>query len=89
MLDELNKAVDLAIEYHTGIHPNHLNDALASLLSTLEKKINEVDLNSMMGMAQKLNGMGEEFNLENLVKAYINSDVHMNNLKEIAESKGE
>lgn len=89
LLDELNKAIDLDIEYRTGIHPNPLNEALANLMFTLEKKVNEIDLNSAMGMAQKLNDMGKDFNLENLVNAYMNSDIHKNNLEEIAETKGE
>ena len=87
LLEELNNAVDKAIEYHTGIHPNPLNDALASLLSALERKIEEVDLESTMSMAQKLAGMTDEFNLDNLVRAYMNSDTHKNNLVEIEEAK--
>lgn len=87
LLDELKKSVDLDIEYRTGIHPSHLSEAFASLLSTLEKKINEVDLNSMMGMASKLAGMTDEFTVDNLVKAYMNSDTHKDNLIEIEEFK--
>lgn len=87
LLEELNNAVDKAIEYRTGIHPNPLNDALASLLSALERKIEEVDLESTMSMAQKLAGMTDEFNLDNLVRAYMNSDTHKNNLVEIEEAK--
>lgn len=87
LFEELNEAVNKAIEYRTGIHPSPLNDALASLLSTLEKKVNEYDLGSMMGVAQKFMGMTEEFNLDNLVKAYMNSDTHKNNLVEIEEAK--
>lgn len=87
LLEELNKSVDKAIEFRTGIHPSPLNDALASLLSTLEKKVNEFDMGSMMGMAQKLTGMTDEFNLDNLVKAYMNSETHKNNLVEIEEAK--
>lgn len=86
-LEELNKAVDLNIEYLTGIHVNPLNDALTNLMNTLEKKINEVDLNSMMEMASKFSGMTEEFTPENVVKAYLGSDVHKKNIEEIAEVK--
>lgn len=87
LLDELNHAIDLNIQYLTGIHTNPLGEAVASLVSTLEKKINEVDLEGMMGMAQKFAGMTEGFNLDNLVSAYMNSDVHKKNLIEIEESK--
>lgn len=87
LFDELNGAVDKAIEYKTGIHKNPINDALSSLLSTLEKKIDKVDLDSMMCMAQKFIGMTDELTPESVVNAYINSDVHKRNLEEIAEFK--
>ena len=89
IFDELNKAVDKSIQYRTGIHSNPLNEAFANLISTLEKKINEVDLSNAMDMAQKFSGMREDFTLENLVNAYMNSDSHQKNLAEIAETKGE
>lgn len=87
LLEELNKSVDLNIEYLTGIHPSPLNDALTKLISTFEKKINEVDLNSMMEMASKFSGMTGEFTPENIVNAYLKSDVHKENVVEIEEVK--
>lgn len=87
LLDELNHAVDLNIQYLTGIHPNPLNEAIASLVSTLENKVNEVDLDSMMKMAQKFAGMTEDFTLDNIVNAYMNGDAHKKNLAAIEESK--
>lgn len=89
LLEELNDAVNKAIEYRTGIHPSPLNDALASLVSTLEKKVNEYDMGSMMEMAQKFVGMTGELTPESVVNAYINSNMHKQNLEEIAESKVE
>ena len=87
LFDELNQAVDKLIEYRTGIHFNPLNEALASLVSTLEKKINEFDMSSMMNMAQKFANITGELTVDKVVNAYINSDVHKKNLEEIAESK--
>ena len=87
LFDELNDAVNKSIQYLTGIHPSPLSDALAHLLSTLEKKINEVDLDSMMGMAQKFASMTGNFTPDSIVSAYINSDMHKKNLAEIAEAK--
>lgn len=89
LLDELNRAVDLDIQYLTGIHPNPINEAIISLISTIEKKIGEVDLDSMMSMAQKFAGMTEDFTLDNIVNAYMNSDIHKSNLAEIKEAKEE
>lgn len=87
LLEELNKAVDKSIEYRTGIHQSPISGALTSLLSTLEKKINEFDMGSMMDMAQKFAGITGELTPESVVNAYINSDMHQKNLAEIAESK--
>lgn len=87
LFDELNNAVDKSIEYRTGIHPSPLNDALASLLSTLEKKVNEIDLGSAMSMAQKFAGMTGELTPESLINAYMNSDIHKNNVVEIEKEK--
>ena len=87
LFEELNNAVDKSISYRTGVHTNPLNDALSSLFSTIEKKINEVDLNDSTEMIRKLANMGEDFTMENLVKAYMNSDLHKANLEEITDSK--
>lgn len=89
LFDELNDAIDKSIEYLTGIHPSPLNEALASLVNTLEKKMIGFDMESMMGMAQKFVGMTDKLTPESVVNAYINSDTHKKNLDEIAESKAE
>lgn len=87
LLEELDKAVNLDIEYKTGIHSSPLNDALTSLVDTFERKINEVDLDSMMEMASKFSGMTEEFTPENVIKAYMETDVHKKNIVELEEFK--
>ena len=87
LLDELIHAVDLNIQYLTGIHPNPLNEALSSLLFAIVKRINETDLNSMMGMAQKFASMTDELTPERIINAYMNSDMHKKNLEEIEEAK--
>lgn len=89
LLEQLNDAVNKSIEYRTGIHLSPLNEALASLVSTLENKVKEFDMGSMMAMAQKFAGMTEKLTPETVVDAYINSDLHKKNLEEIAESKAE
>jgi hypothetical protein len=87
LLDELNRAVDLNIQYLTGIQPNPINEAIARLVSTIEDKVNKVDLDSAMDMINKFANMKEDFSVENIVNAYMNSDVHKENLEQIAESK--
>ena len=89
LLEELNDAVNKSIEYRTGIHHSSIADSITSLISTLEKKINEVDLSSAMEMAQKFAGMTDGFNLDNVMKAYMESDIHKGNLEEIAKAKAD
>jgi hypothetical protein len=84
---ELNTAVDKSVEYLTGIHTNPVNDAFANLLSTIERKINEVDLDSMMAMAKKFAEMTDGFNMDSFVNSYMNSDFHKKNMMEIEEAK--
>lgn len=74
LLDELNNAVNKSIEYRTGIRSSSISDAIASFISTLDKKVNEVDLDSAMSMVQKFANMTEDFTIENAINAYINSD---------------
>ena len=87
LLDELDKAIDLNIHYLTGIQYNPLNEALASLASSFEEKLNGVDFDGFSNIIRKFASMSEEFTPENVVNAYIGSDAHKKNVKEIKESK--
>lgn len=87
LLDELNKAIDLNVEYKTGIHPNVISDALSNLIKTLDNKVKDFDVDSMMDMAKLFTGMTDEFTPESIMNAYMASDVHKNNVIEIEEAK--
>lgn len=87
LIEELNKAINLNVQYKTGIHPSPLNEALASLMHTLEKKVNEFDMGSAMEMAQKFASVTGDLNVDNIVNAYLNSDTHKKNVDKIAKSK--
>lgn len=87
LLDELNDAVNKTIEYRTGIRFNPLNDALANLVNTIENKISEIDLDSMMEMANVFSGLTGDITPESIVNAYLSSDTHKKNMAEIEESK--
>ena len=83
LYEELNKAVDLDIEYKTGIHKNILNEALASLVATLKNKIKDFDTNKVMEMANAFSSITDDFTTENIVKAYLETDVAKNNKNEV------
>lgn len=87
LLDELNNAVNKSIQYLTGIHPNPIGESIANLINTIEKKINEIDLESATEVIQKFANMSEDFTFDNAVNAYMKSDFHKNNLIEIENAK--
>lgn len=87
LIDELNKAVDENIEYRTGIHKNALNDALTGLINTLEKKLDNIDLGSLLEVMESFSGITGEFTPQNIVNAYMNTDVAKNNIKELDETR--
>lgn len=87
LFEELNKAVDKAIEFKTGIHPSPLSEALSNLVNTLERKLDSLDMGKAMEMANKLSGMTEELTTENLVKAYLQADTKKENLGEKPKTK--
>jgi hypothetical protein len=82
LIAELEKAVDENIEYRTGIHKNTLEDALTSLLHTIEQKINDVDTEGMMEMAMKLNSISDELTPERMLQAYSETDMFKNRIYE-------
>ena len=82
IIAELEKAVDENIEYRTGIHKNTLEDALTSLLHTVEQKINDVDTEGMMEMAMKLNSISDELTPERILQAYSETDMFKNRIYE-------
>ena len=55
LFDELNKAINISIAYRTGININPISEAVASLISTLENRIGNIDLDDAMNMMQNLN----------------------------------
>ena len=70
LLQSLNNAVDDNIAYRTGIQRNSLSDALSNLLVTFNKKINDIDTDSLMEVAQKLNNMTGDLSADSILEAY-------------------
>ena len=82
VLDELHKAIDLNIEYRTGIHINPVSSSLASLLDTIERKVDDIDLDSIMDLAQSMSGISDELTADKLLDAYAKTNIfkeHWNN----------
>ena len=75
VLDELRKAIDLNIEYRTGIHINPISSSIASLLDTLNNKFIGFDLDKMMEIAEPMSKIAGELTPEKMLDAYAKTDV--------------
>ena len=87
-IEELENAIDLNIEYKTGIHRNIISDSIANFVNTLEKKVSNFNMNSdelteMMGL---LSGLSGELTMDNLLDAYARSDMYKQNYNGSDES---
>lgn len=79
LIDDLRKAVDINIEYRTGIHLNPISDSISSLLNTIEKKFDEIDINSLMGFAQSISGISGELTADKMLDAFAKTDIYKKN----------
>lgn len=75
VLDELNAAIDLNIEYRTGIHINPISSSIANFIDTIERKVDGIDLNSMMDLAQSMACISDELTADKLLDAYAKTDI--------------
>lgn len=79
IINELEKAVSLNIEYKTGIHVNPISSSLSSLLDTIEQKVDGIDLEEMMGIAGSIAGISDELTADKLLDAYAKTDIFKKN----------
>lgn len=87
-MEELDRAVELDIEYRTGIHSDPIAESISSLLNKIEKKFEDFDLKSLMGAADALSGISGEFTPDKMLDAFANTDIFKNKYKsEIAEGQ--
>lgn len=87
ILDELEKAVEFNIEYKTGIHINPISSSLSSLLDTIERKVEDVDFEEMMGIADAISSISGELTPEKMLDAYAKTDIFKKNWEDAKTDK--
>lgn len=75
VFDELNTAIDLNVEYRTGIHVNPISYSIASFIDTIERKVDGIDLDNMMDLAQSMAGIADELTADKLLDAYAKTNI--------------
>ena len=88
IIDELEKAVEFNIEYKTGIHINPISSSLSSLLDTIEGKVENIDFDSMMDIAEAMSGISGELTADKMLDAYAKTDIFKKNWENAAADKG-
>lgn len=73
-IQELSDAVDLNLEYRTGVKIDPIAKALSSLLNTIEGKIPEYDMDKMFEISDALSGISGELTADKMLEAYMNND---------------
>lgn len=84
IIDELEKAVEFNIEYKTGIHINPISSSLSSLLDTIEGKVENIDFDSMMDIAEAMSGISGELTADKMLDAYAKTDIFKKNWENAA-----
>lgn len=87
IIENLDKCVALNIEYKTGIHPNLISDSISSLLNTIERKVDEIDIGDMMELAKSMSGIAGELTPEKMLDAYAKTDIFKKNWDNANEHK--
>lgn len=82
LIGTLRKAINDNIAYRTGIHRNELSDAITRLIETLTKKINGIDTDGFMQMAEKVSQLTGDITPEKIINAYAKTDVFKQNQQE-------
>lgn len=74
VFEELTEAVNLSIEYKTGIHDDPIKQGLNHLVSIIENKINKIDIDSLVGFAKIIKDNPDILSTDKVAEIYSKSD---------------
>ena len=76
LYEELVKAVDLDIQYKTGIRNNEILNSFERILNTIEEKINNIDTKELNEFAKIFNNISGEMTPDKILEAYSKSNMY-------------
>lgn len=87
LLAELYEAVNLNVEYKTGIHKDTVRDAIEEILKTIETKIQEVDMEGFNAFAKVFSKHAKDFTPAEIINAYSNSDIFKKRTRQMEQKR--
>lgn len=87
VFDELIEAVNISIEYKTGIHRNPITEGLGHLIETVEKKFEKIDVDSLIGFANAVKDIPDELTAKKIIEAYASVNSFKTLVSETSEEK--
>lgn len=76
LYEELVNAVNLDIQYKTGIRNNDILNSVERILDTIEEKVKDIDTKELDEFAKVFNSVSGEMTPDKLLKAYAKSDMY-------------
>lgn len=76
LYEELEKAVELNIEYKTGIHNNNIINSIEEILNIIGEKVKNLDTNDFNKFVKTYNNVSAKSTPDKLLEAYAKSDIY-------------
>ena len=76
LYEELVKAVDLDIQYKTGIRNNDILNSVERILDKIEEKVKDIDTKGFDEFAKVFNSVSGELTPDKLLEAFAKSDIY-------------
>lgn len=76
LYEELVKAVDLDIQYKTGIRNNDILNSVERILDTIEEKVKDIDTKGLDEFVKVFNGVSGELTPDKLLEAFAKSNIY-------------
>lgn len=87
LIQELYDAIDVNIEYKTGIHKDELSTTFSNLLNSIEEKVNEFDIKGLAKTLKKFGDVTDGMKPEKIMDLYTKTDTYKKNYKKTISSK--
>ena len=73
VVEEIKNAINLGIEYKTGIHKNPVAESLSALIDNINGMIGAVSPDEMAEFVHRVNAMDDSITADKIAEAYANS----------------